>query len=267
MAIDYIVDYDCVPKQTLTTPGILERLKGRARAKTVIQMFRDNGDERSPSEMGFEFTRSTPEGVNEKKVIVVQELLDFAAELEPLEKHCVGCPANVGGQSYGCVGYISYPVSARAEDWLIGQLPSPEEALPWLLLRKTVDEMGYTGTSVDSLRANGTFFEESRVLGRSLGEFAVTSNQVFEMIFMLGDIQPAHAGVLLMFFNGIDRNLEADKLTSILNRTATPDLLRESFPFIMKPSEVDDPTVRQLKQFFKALHYAWSLNKVTILDV
>ena len=43
--------------------------------------------------MGFEFTRSTPEGVEENRVIVVQDLLDAAEELRPLEHHCLGCPA------------------------------------------------------------------------------------------------------------------------------------------------------------------------------
>src|SRR5512134_2442897 len=112
MAIDYIIDYACIPKQTLGTVGIIERLKARDRAHSVIRLFRENGDQRPPSEMGFEFTRTSPDGVEETRVIVVQEMLDRAAELDPLAQHCVGCPANVSGQPFGCVGFVQYPISA-----------------------------------------------------------------------------------------------------------------------------------------------------------
>ncbi len=29
MAIDFIIDFDCIPKRSLTTQGILDRLKGQ----------------------------------------------------------------------------------------------------------------------------------------------------------------------------------------------------------------------------------------------
>ena len=66
MAIDYIIEYDCVPKQTLTANGIIERIKEKERAETVIQWFRAAGDTRPPSEMGFEFTKSTPDDSRRK---------------------------------------------------------------------------------------------------------------------------------------------------------------------------------------------------------
>ena len=57
MAIDTVIDYDCVPKQALGTPGILERLKARERATTIIRLYRRNGNQRSPRDMGFEMVR------------------------------------------------------------------------------------------------------------------------------------------------------------------------------------------------------------------
>ncbi len=136
MAIDYVIDYGCVPKETLGTDGILDRLKARDRAATVIQLFRENGDQRPPSEMGFEMTRTTLEGVEETQVVVVQDMLDRAAELDPLADYCAGCPANVRGVPFGCVGFIQYPISARAERWLLDRLPGIDEPLVWLLLRQ-----------------------------------------------------------------------------------------------------------------------------------
>ena len=140
MAIDYIIDYDCIPKQTLGTDGILERLKSQERAGTIIQLYRQNGDQRPPKEMGFEMVRTAADGSEETQIIIVQHLLDFAEELNPLAHHCDGCPANRTGGPFGCMGKISYPLSPFGEAWLLNQLPEPTEPLVWLLLRQGIQE-------------------------------------------------------------------------------------------------------------------------------
>ncbi len=90
MAIDYVIDYRCYPKQELTAEGIQERLKGRARAEAVIDLFRRSGDQRPVSEIGFELARNTPDGPEETRVIMVQDLLDRAETLAPYEHYCEG---------------------------------------------------------------------------------------------------------------------------------------------------------------------------------
>lgn len=267
MAIDYVIDYPCIPKETLGTEGILERLKGRDRAHSVIALFREHGDQRPPSEMGFEFTRSLPDGGEETRVIVVQALLDQAAELEPLASHCVGCPANVFGIPFGCVGHIHYPISGAAEAWLLDRLPGIDEPLIWLLLRQGVQELGYDGAAVKPLRANPAYFEERRLRGRDLNEFIISADQVFEMLFLLGHIQPAHAGVLLLLFGAVPRAAEADALVQIMNGTLTADQIERSYPFLLTEEPGDDDTIAQFKRFFSALHRAWRLNVRLLLDV
>ncbi len=267
MAIDYVVDYSCVPRQTLGTEGILEALKARERAQSVIWLFRQNGDQRPPDQMGFEFTRTTLAGEEETRVIVVQEMLDQAAVLDPLASYCAVCPANLTGAPFGCVGQIEYPISAAAERWLIDQLPGIDQPLVWMLLRQGVQELGYDGEPVRPLRANPTYFEEQRVAGRDLVEFVITANQVFEMLFLLGDIQPAHAGILLLLFNAIPREVEAAQIVQIMNRSLTTADIARDFPFQFKVSPDDDRTLIELKQFFQALHRAWSLNVRLVLDV
>lgn len=268
MAIDYIIDYDCVPKQTLATEGIVRRLKGRERAQTIIRLFRQNGDNRPPSQMGFEFTRSTPEGVEENRVIVVQDLLDEAAELDPLAPHCQGCPANVRGVPFGCTGQIQYPLTFAGEVWLLKQLPPPDVPLIWLLLRETVREMGYTGASVQPLRGDSNYFEQTAGYARNIGEVQVSSDQVFEMCFLVGHVQPSQAGALLLFFNGIEREtLEMPGVIAILNRTLPPDELAAQYPFRHSDDATDDSTTADLKGFLRALHAAWTLNVRLLLDV
>lgn len=268
MAIDYVVNLDCVPKQTLGTDGIMERIKGQARAESVIRLFREHGDDRLPSEMGFEFSRSQPDGSEETRVIIVQDMLDQAAELDPLARYCEGCPANALNRPFGCMGQIQYPISAAAEAWLLDQLPGTDEPLVWLLLRQGVQEMGYDGEMVKPLRANPTYFEERRLRGRDMVEFVFSADQAFEMLFMLGHIQPSHAGMVLLFFGAIPReNVEANHIVDIINHNLTADDIARLFPFQMKPSPDDDATISDLKQFFYAVYCAWTLNVALLLDV
>jgi hypothetical protein len=266
MAIDYVIDYDCVPKQTLGTMGILERLKSQERADTIIELYRRSGDDRSPTEMGFEMVRTAADGSEETQVVVVQHLLDYAADLQPLAGYCDSCPANRTGGPFGCMGKISYPLSPFGEAWLLNQLPDPPSApLIWMLLRQGIREFNYDGSKVRVLREAGdTIFSESRTIQRALGELTVNSDQVFEMTFMLGNIQPNHGGILLLFLGALDRDIDADDIMRI---GALPLAEREALDFLITVGADDDQTTHEIKQFVYALYLAWQLNVQLLLDV
>jgi len=266
MAIDYSIQYDCEPRRNFTSDGILDRLKLRDRAAMIIRMYRENGDERPPSEMGYEFTRSTPEGESETELMVVQDVLDQANQLDTFAHHCRGCPANRLGTPYGCSGFIQYPISGAAEAWLLNQLPLPHEApLVWLLIKQGVEQFVYDGSTIQPLRATGvTYFEDRVPALRGLGEFTLTADQVFEMIFGVGDIAPNHAGMLLLFFNGIERNIEADH---IMNLSPAPADADDRYPFLMRIMPDDDRTIAELKDFFHTLYIAWRLNVSVRMDI
>lgn len=243
----------------------MERLKGEERAQKIISLFRQHGDDRPPSEMGFEFTRSTPEGTEETRIVIVQDLLDEAFQLKPYEHHCVNCPANIHGRPFGCIGFIQYPISRIAEQWLMDRLPVPDEPLVWLLLRQGVKEFEYDGHSVRPLRdTSDAYFEERSVLSRKLGEFVIDTNQLFEMIFAVGSIYPNHGALLLLFLHAVNRDLEADV---IMNIAPAPPDVEEQFPFIMKFDDEGDPTIEQLKMFLFGLYSAWKLGVSVTLDV
>jgi hypothetical protein len=266
MAIDYVIAYDCPPKQAFGIEEVVERLKGRARAETIIRLFRENGDSRPPSQMGFEFVRSTPEGEEETQIIVVQDLLDRALELDAYKDACVGCPANARGVPFGCVGAIQYPLSEHAERWLLERLPDIHSPLHWLLLRQGIQEMGYDGADVKPLRASGTYFERATALGRDMGEFSIDSDQVFEMMFLLGDVQPTHAAMLLQFFEAVPRATEAGQIVQIMNRQLTAAEIAAQYPLQLLPASGDDATIVDLKRFFAALHAAWMLAAPVSID-
>ena len=265
MAIDYTIDYSCLPKDQLGSSGIMLRLKGETRAHLIIQLFREKGDDRPPSKMGFEFTRRTPTGDEETRVIVVQDLLDEAADLHPLEQHCQGCPANHTDRRFGCMGFIQYPIAEAAEDWLLDRLPVPDETLSWMLLKNGIEEFEYDGSSIEPLRnAEGVYFETDQIASRKLGAFEVDANQIFEMIFSVGNINPNHAALLLIFLHAIDRDLEAP---TIMNIAPALDDAVDRHPFLLHENDDDNLTIAELKRFFHALYTAWTLDVRLILDV
>lgn len=265
MAIDTSIDYACKPKKQLTTPGILARLKGRDRARRIIKLYRDNNDNRPYDQMGFEFTRNTPDGAEATEVIMVTDLLNEAAALEEHEHHCAGCPANLAGQPYGCFGRVSYPLSDHGERWLLLQLPQPHEApLVWTLLGEHLREINQREAEIQEVREAGTYFESERNPRRRLGEIAFSGNNAFYLLFMAGHISPARAAVLMLFFDAIPRNIDAPQMYKL---APVPKDVDERYPFQIEPDdEIDDRTVTELKVFFRALYTAWRLNVDLLLD-
>jgi hypothetical protein len=268
MGIDYIIHYGCDPKQALSVEGLMIRLKSRERAQAIIQLYRDQGDHRPPSEIGFEMVNRLPNGTEKTDIIVVQDLLDLAAELVPWEPHCADCPASRDGQPFGCMSSINYPISTPAESWLLDQLPGNDHPLPFMLFQKAIHELGYTGASVAPLRAQaGVFLEAPEALERNLSDaLIVNGDQVFEILFLSGPVQPAHGSLLLQFFGGISRDLDADVMMQL---AAPPSSawISERIPFLHTPDAADDPSIAALKAFFHALHIAYRLQVPVLLDV
>lgn len=272
MSIDYVIEYDCEPKRRLKTAGILERLKEKQRADEVIRWFRAAGDQRPPAQMGFEFSHNTPQSSGEKQLIVVQDLLDHAADLDDLAHHCGGCPANRTGGAFGCVGFVNYPIPAQSESWLLGRLPVPDEPLTWLLLRQGIRNLGYDGASVKTLRDQDhktdgrerAYFELPVAPRRRLGELLVDSDQVFEMIFGVGEqIIPNHAGILLLFFGAIDRDLETAEIQNI---SSFDSAIRERIEFKLDDEIADNSGIREIIAFFHAMYLAWKLHVNLYVD-
>src|SRR5262249_48350121 len=152
-----------------------------------MQLYRDHGDQRPPSEMGFELARRLPDGSEETQVIVVQAMLDEAAQLDSLAHHCATCPANRALKPFGCFGYINYPISRAAELWLLKQLPGPEDPLIFLLLNKTMQDYSISGAQVAAMRERpGIIFETAERFAKRLEDTQITTDQVFEMLFLSG---------------------------------------------------------------------------------
>ena len=265
MGIDYVIDYDCVPKAQLGTIGIMERLKARQRAQAVIKLYRDRGDNRPPSQMGFEMVRRTADGQEEVQVIVVQDMLDDAAALDDFRQHCAGCPANIHDKPFGCYGTINYPISQQAELWLLKRLPTPDEPLIFLLVQQAVQDIqanqGLAEQIASMRERSGVFFQSSEVLGRRYDEMTITTNHIFQLLFLPESISPAYGSLLMLLFGAIQRDLDAERLMSLATGKSG-----EEMPLLIEDELGDDQTLADVKDFFRALHRAHALGISLSLD-
>jgi|GEM_PF-1583838 len=107
------------------------------------------------------------------------------AEMATFERNCEGCPANPSGDSFGCYGFLGYPIRRVSEEWLVRR--AMNMGVGALFAVSVLDKMGVSGDHVADLRGRGgTFFESSEptIGGWSLKdgtEVAVSSDILVEL--------------------------------------------------------------------------------------
>jgi hypothetical protein len=199
VGIDYIVDLDCPPKKALSIERIVALRKGQNQAAAIIEMARRSGDQRAPEQLSFTRLVLRPEGPVEEK-ISVGTLLNQVQALHPHAPHCQGCKANLLARPFGCYGSVSYPISIRSEEWLMSLLPRELKSPAGHLLRFAVTDLNYTGGMFLTMRPQEMFFEGRTPIRRRWGSWfsgwTLTSDQLLQMLFGLGNLQPSHCKMM-----------------------------------------------------------------------
>jgi hypothetical protein len=217
MGIDYIVDLDCKPKQALTVEKMVALVKGQNQASLMIEMARRDGDRRPPEQISFTRVIMRPEGPEEEEVSV-GVLLKQVAELANHAPHCQGCKANLLGKPFGCYGSIPYPIPAAAEEWLMSLLAEDLKSPAGYLLRSAVKDFGYDGGMFLDMRPQDMFFERRSPVKRKWGSWfsgwSLTSDQLLQMLFGLGNLQPAHCQMMCIILGMLQTEDAADPLPS-----------------------------------------------------
>ena len=148
-----------------------------------------------------------PEGPVEQKVSV-GTLLKQVEELDVHAHHCQGCKANLPGRPFGCYGSVSYPISAKAEEWLMSLLPSDLKSPAGYMLRSAVTDLKYTGGMFLEMRPKDMFFESptpvKRKWGSWLSAWTLSSDQLLQMLFGLGNLQPSHCKMMSVILGMIE---------------------------------------------------------------
>lgn len=207
MGADYSVHLACEPK-TIIGEGdpwkgsnrIRELLKARSQLEVIEETARRIG--KSPQEIRLTTVAMGPHRPTTQSDTAYDRLV---AQVAPLEAHghsCEGCPANLFAGPFGCFGFVPYPISSAAEEWLMGRV-QPTSTVGGFLCHRSMQDFGYTGEPIRAMRASGLFESTaplSKVVeGSWLSKKKVTSDQLLQgMIAFEDPIQPSHCiGVLV----------------------------------------------------------------------
>lgn len=261
MAIDYVLAMSCEPQRQLGVDRLVSLHRTRILARTALARVREEGDRRPPSEIDVQLTMRKPDG-DSARGVRIQDLLDETAPLDAIAGHCAACPAGLP-REFACHRRIGYPIAEHVEEWLMARLPRTLDCTAGALLARGLEEFGWDGEPVTRLRANGATFFESRApygvrwQGQD-GTLEVSSDQLFQMMFMVGDLAPTHSLMLVLFCGVIPHDISLQDLKDRAGR------LRALEAASVPPQP--DPDIEQLAAFLRTLALAARLEVSIVID-
>ena len=261
MAIDYVLAMGCEPQKVLGVERLVGLHRTRILARTALAHMRADGDQRSPDEIEVQLTMRKPDGESARGV-TLRTLLDEAAPLDEVAEHCATCPGGFA-REFACHRRIRYPIPEHVEAWLMGRLPSTLDCTAGTLLARGLGEFGWDGAPTAKLRSAGTTYFESRApygvrWQGDEGTIEVSSDQLFQMMFMVGNLAPTHCLMLALFCGVIPHDISLYDLKDGAGRSralAAADL----------PTE-PDADIEQLAAFLRTLAVAARLDVSIMID-
>jgi hypothetical protein len=258
MAIEYMIGLDCPPKSALGIEGIQSRLKARGTAEMIVEQLRRSGDTRTPEQIEIEHVVQGPKGA-QKRTTTLAAMMQGDRDLEPHAVHCSSCPASLGSP-FGCYGAIQYPVQPASEGWLVTLLPTNTDTPAWQLLQRAIADFRYDGKPVREMRQRPELYASKSPARGSLG---VTSDQVIQMLFFVGHVEPSHAMMLALFLGLVPH---ATPVSALAQATASPEGRRAFLGGARLPESSDSPQIGAFVRFFRAMILAASLDRRLLVD-
>jgi len=215
MAIDYLLGVKCEPHRQLGVEKLVTLNRTRILARSALAHMREDGDARAPSEIEIQLTMRTTTG-DSARGVTLQDLLEESRPLDEYAGYCERCPADLP-RAYACHRRIRYPIPERVEAWLMARLPTSLACTAGALLVRGLGEFGWDGAPTAKLRASGTTFFESRVPygvrweGEN-GVIEISSDQLFQMMFLVGNLAPTHSLMLALFTGVIPHDISLHDL-------------------------------------------------------
>jgi hypothetical protein len=261
MAIDYVLALGCAAQRQLGVDRLMGLHRTRILARTALARVREEGDARAPSEIDVQITTRKPDG-DAARGVRIQDLLDEAAPLDEVADHCAACPAGLP-REFACHRRIRYPIPEHVEEWLMGRLPRRLDCTAGALLARGLREFGWDGAPVAELRARGATFFESRApygvrWAGDGGAIEVSSDQLFQMMFLVGDLAPTHSLMLALFCGVIPHDTSLHDLKDPAGRARA----LEAADLPAHP----DPEIEQLAAFLRTLALAARLEVAVMID-
>jgi hypothetical protein len=261
MAIDYVLVANCEPQKSLGVERLVQLNRTRILARSAIAHLREDGEERSPKEVEVQLTMRKPDG-DSATGVTLQDLLDQAAPLDDVTHHCAACPAGFQ-RELGCHRRIRYPIPEHVEQWLMSRLPTNLACTAGALLARGLDEFNWDGEPVKKLRAASTTFFESRVpygvrWEGETGVLEISSDQLFQMMFMVGPLAPTHSLMLALFTGTIPHD------TSLHDLKDKPG--RDRVLALADVPSQPDADIEQLAAFLRTVALAARLERTVLID-
>jgi hypothetical protein len=262
MAIDYLLAVKCEPQQVLGAQKLVELHRTRVLARSALLHMREDGDQREPKEIEIQLTMRNPEG-DSARGVTLQDLLNEAAPLDRVSDACKLCPAELP-REFACHRRIRYPIPERVEEWLMARMPVNLQCAAGALLVRGLAEFNWDGSPAAKLRAAGATYFESKVAygvrwqADDGSQIEMSSDQLFQMMFMVGQLNPAHCLMLALFTGVIPHD------TSLHDLKDGPGRQR-----VLAAAHVEshpDPEIEQLAAFLRTLAVAARLDVPILVD-
>jgi len=203
MGLDYFVRRNCPAQETLGTDGFLSHMQRRRQlamfrpGATMIVDGREVAVAIPPGGVGVQMRG--PQGTTSSR-LQHGDLEALDASLARFQPACHDCPANLSGAPFGCYGFVSYPISAATELWLMAKikLGGVDAAVATTTLR----QLGITGDRSAELRTRGQmFFEADAPQGliwnlQGGGELVVTTDLVCDLVLFQAPGNPGLVPIL-----------------------------------------------------------------------
>jgi len=248
MAIDYVLGVRCEPQQRVGVERLVAMNRTRILARSMLAHMREDGDARAPQDIEIQLTTRKPDG-DSARGVTLADLMAEAAPLDEVTPYCEKCPAGLT-RELACHRRIRYPIPERVEAWLMARLPTSLDCTAGAMLVRALGELGWDGAPTAKLRASGTTFFESRAAygvrwTGEAGPIEMTSDQLFQMMFLVGHLAPTHCLMLALFLDVIPHATPLGELKDDSGRTralAATHVTTEA-----------DPDIEQLAAFLRAL--------------
>jgi hypothetical protein len=261
MAIDYLLGVGCEPQERLGVERLMSMNRTRILARSALAHMRQDGDQRAPKDIEIQLTMRTTTG-DSGRGVTLQDLLDESDPLDVVAKSCHSCPAELP-REFACHRRIRYPIPERVEAWLMARLPENLGCTAGALLVRGLGDLGWDGAAAARLRAAGdTYFESRTALGVRWaspdGTIEISSDQLFQMMFMVGHIIPTHALMLALFLGVIPHDTSLHDLKDEAGR-------RRVLATAHVPTQAD-ADIEQLAAFLRTLAVAARLDVPILVD-
>jgi hypothetical protein len=261
MAIDYLLGVHCEPHRQLGVDRLVNLNRTRILARSALAHMKEGGDTRAPSQIEIQLTMRTAES-DAARGVTLQDLLDEARPLDSVADFCGNCPAQLA-RAFACHRRIRYPIAEKVEAWLMSRLPESLACTAGALLVRGLAEFGWDGAPTAKLRSAGTTYFESRApygvrWESNDGMIEISSDQLFQMMFMVGNLAPTHCLMLALFTGVIPHDTSLHDLKDDGGR-------KRALAAATVASEAD-PDIEQLAAFLRALGVAARLDVPILVD-